>query len=670
MLIEGQYNYYIVALSFIIAILGSISALNITVKISHAKERMRFFWLCAGAFVMGSGIWSMHFVGMLSFHLHVPIKYDVPLTLFSMLTSVLASFIAFYITMPNTVLWYKMALGGLFMGSGIVTMHYTGMAAMRMPMDIQYDPFYFVISVILALVTSYIALLLFLRFRNQNEARSLKWLSAIIMGFGICSMHYTGMKATLFHGHIDAGMKMNGSMDPFLLYGVTLTVFVILLVSWIAMYFDRKVLEQMAYKDTITGLPNRNAMNRFFEDYAENHKVGVLFLDLDQFKTINDTLGHNFGDKLIQSAGDRLQSFIYEKQQVFRIGGDEFLITIADCSPKQAEMTAQSILQKIKEPYYIEGNELYVTGSMGISIDFLRGNDRSILLKNADTAMYKAKGLGKNQYCVYDEVMGRQVVRRMELEKDLKKALKHNEFFILYQPKWNIKTNSLYGFEALLRWKHPILGVISPNEFIPMAEETGIIVPLTRWTLKEACQQCKTWQKKNIHQPISVNLSNRLFQTDSLLEMVQSALSQADLDPQMLELEITESMVLYNLNDIVRQLEAIRSLGVRISMDDFGTGYSSIGLIDRLPIDALKLDRLFINDLETPSKKAIINAIILMAETLRLDVIAEGIEHQNNIHSLVELGCSVMQGFYFGKPMNTDEIEAWIDQKEEGIDIG
>lgn len=663
MYIQGTYNYSIVALSILIAILASYSALNITAKISHASSKTRFFWLCSGAVVMGTGVWSMHFVGMLAFHLDVKVKYDISLTVLSLFASVVSSFIAFYITMPKDINWVKIAIGGMFMGSGIVTMHYTGMEAMIMTAQLSYDRFYWVLSAVIALVVSYAALLLFLRFRNHTRASFLKWISAVVMGFAVCGMHYTGMKAAMFHQHSGMAMESGESMDPFLLYGVTLTIAIILLVSWGAIFLDRNVLERMAYQDTITGLPNRNEMNRFFDTHAGNESIGVLFLDLDQFKAINDTLGHHIGDLLVQEVGSRLRQFVQGNRQAFRIGGDEFLIVVKNCDSAQAEGLAKEILLQIKKPYRINGNELYVTGSIGISIGSIRSDDRSILLKNADTAMYQAKKSGKNKYCVYDEQIGVTEVRKMELEKDLQRAIEENQFFVVYQPKWNVKTNSLVGFEALIRWNHPRLGIVSPAEFIPIAEETGLIVLMTRWMLEESCRQCKEWHDKGIRQPVSVNLSIRLFQSDSLLDMVQDALEKRGLDPSFLELEITESMVLHDINDIIRQLHSIRELGVRVSMDDFGTGYSSIGLLDRIPIDALKLDRLFTNDLETPSKRAIINAIILMAENLNLDVIAEGVENEEHIAYLTQLGCHVMQGYYYGKPMPIEDVEDWIQAK-------
>ncbi|MGG3283347.1 bifunctional diguanylate cyclase/phosphodiesterase [Paenibacillus solani] len=657
---EGTYNLYIVALSVVIAILASYSALNITSQIWEAHGKSKFFWLLGGAVVMGSGIWSMHFVGMLAMRMNMDVKYDVFLTIISMLASVISSFIAFYITMPKDINWFKIAIGGLVMGSGIVTMHYIGMNAMIMSADIRYDPGLWVLSVIIALVASYAALLLFLRFRHHGKSSFGKWGSAVIMGFAVCGMHYTGMKAARFESHAGMIMEQSQSMEFFLLYSVTVTIFVILLISWGAMFLDRHVLEKLAFQDAITGLPNRNEMNRFFETHSGTEEISILFVDLDQFKAINDTLGHNVGDLLVQEVGKRLSRFIHSGQQVFRIGGDEFLIILQQSDPVYAQQVAEDVLEKIKCVYHIDGNELYVTASIGVSIGCVHSSDRTTLLKNADTAMYKAKRLGKNQQCLYSEEMGMQEVRKMELEKDLQRALELKEFFIVYQPKWNVQTDRLVGFEALIRWRHPRLGVVSPLEFIPIAEETGLIIPMTRWMLEEACKQSKAWQERGIVQPVSVNLSIRLFQSDNLIELVQHVLEMANLKPHLLELEITESMVLHDVNEVIRQLGGIRALGVKVSMDDFGTGYSSIGLLDRIPIDALKLDRLFTHDLDTPSKRAIINAIVLMAENLHLDVIAEGVENKEHIDFLTELGCHVMQGYYYGKPMDIQEVDIWM----------
>lgn len=662
MYLEGSYNYYIVALSVVIAILASYSTLNITAKISDASGKIKYFWLLAGSIVMGCGIWSMHFIGMLAFHLPVAMKYDIGLTLISMLASSASSFIALYITTPKNISTKKVALGGFFIGSGILAMHYLGMEAMIMPVELSYKMNLVILSVAIAYIASYIALFLFIRFRDQAASSWLKLLSAIMMGSAICGMHYTGMEAAIFHTNSKI-IEHVPHLDPFLLYGVTITIFIILLISWGAMFFERHLFEKMAYQDALTDLPNRHEMNRYFETVINSEHIGVLFIDLDQFKAINDTLGHDTGDALLRSFARRLRSFIKSDQKAFRIGGDEFLLIVKDCNKRRAEQLAEQIIKSNKKAYDINGYELYVTASIGISIGPAKTLNTSTLLKNADKAMYKAKNAGKNQYFIYDHQIEVKEKRIMELEKDIWTALDKNEFYIVYQPKWNVKNDNLYGFEALLRWQHPKLGLITPNEFIPIAEETGAIIPITYWVLEKVCMQCRDWQEKGKNHPISVNLSTQLFSVGNLYENVQSVLEKVDLSPHLLELELTETMVLRDVNDAVKQLQNIRSLGVRTSMDDFGTGYSSVGLLDRIPIDTLKLDRLFTNDLQTSKKQGILKAIILMAQSIGAEVIAEGVENQEQADMLTDLGCHIMQGYFYSKPMEVEAVNDWVENQ-------
>ncbi|MHA6252467.1 bifunctional diguanylate cyclase/phosphodiesterase [Oceanobacillus sp. CAU 1775] len=664
---DGTYNYYIVALSILIAIFASYSAINIASKLTIAHNKNKIFWLLAGAIVLGSGVWSMHFIGMLAFHTGMEMHYDPKLTVFSMLASVGAAFIAFLVTMPTEVKGNRIIFGAFILGSGIITMHYVGMKAMVVEGSLSYNPSWFIISVLIAYTASYVALFLFIRFRKDQTTSGLKILSAIAMGIAICGMHYTGMKATIFpEAHSPDGDFTN---NQFLLYAATITVGIILFVTWLIFFVERQVLQNMAYEDTLTGLPNRNAMNRFLDNYRKKNEITILLMDLDQFKFVNDSLGHDSGDLLIKQVGERLTSFNAKDQQVYRIGGDEFLLTIKSNDVKRAVKTAEEILQTIVKVYQIGESEVHTTTSIGISIGYVT-NDGQDLMKTADTALYTAKKQGKNRYCLYDEKMGEIEERRMLLEKDLSFAVENEELFIEYQPKWNIELNKLHGFEALLRWKHPELGLISPGEFIPIAEESGSIIPITRWVLEKSATQCAIWEEQGINQPISANLSARLFHTDNLVEQMEEIIEKVNVSPHLLELEITESLVLTNIDTVFEQLQRLRAIGVRISLDDFGSGYSSIGLLDQIPLDTIKLDRLFMNDLETTSKQAIIKAIIIMAEQLGLDVIAEGIENKMQVNFLKDLGCHVIQGFYFGKPMGVVQAEEWMKQASESNKIG
>ncbi|MNI02145.1 Cyclic di-GMP phosphodiesterase Gmr [compost metagenome] len=617
---------------------------------------------------MGCGMWSMHFIGMLATSFDMVVRYDIPTTILSALAGMVASFIAFSVTAdPQSRLW-RLGLGGLFMGSGIVAMHVIGMKAMHTSAAITYDPVLYAVSALIAVGAAYAALLLFRQFRQSPDFSRWKLISSIVLGLAICGMHYTAMAAMQLDHSVPMHVDPTRGGDPqlFILESVTLVTFFILLISWGAIFFDRHVLERMAYSDALTGLSNRHDLVRFFEQkFTVSNKGALLFIDLDRFKTINDTLGHDVGDLLLNEVSVRLRQCMGDKETVFRLGGDEFVIVSTDGAEAPIYAMAERILDAIKRPYHIDDNELYVTASIGISFAPRHGTDRSSLMKAADTAMYNAKNLGKNCLSVFDTEMDRLVVRRMELEKDMRKALAHQEFFVVYQPKCDSSTNEIVGMEALLRWQHPNLGMISPVEFIPIAEETNLIVPITHWILKEVCKQNKLWQDIHTRKiAISVNMSVRVFESQMLMEIVTESLQAAALEAKYLELEITESIAMNQLADTHNQLKHIRELGVQVSLDDFGTGYSSLGSLDEIPVDTLKIDQVFIRKSANPSKQAIISSMITLAHNLNLKIVAEGVETMDQIEFLKSQGCYIMQGYYYGKPMIADDIDMWLHKSD------
>lgn len=657
-----HYNGWVVALSVAIAALASYSALKLASKISRSNVPSRLVWLLTGSCVMGLGVWSMHFVGMLAAPMEMVIEYDPTITIVSVFFSIGAAFIAFFLTAEKEATFWRFAVGGFIMGSGIVAMHYTGMSAMHSSVVVSYDPYLWVLSALIALGASYAALYLFRKFRIAPDFSRWKLLSAVLMGLAISGMHYTGMAAATFQVESDHGLHgMDNEPAYLLLIGVSVATVCILLISIAALFFDRHVLERMAYKDQLTGLSNRHELHRFFsENFNPDMYGSVILIDLDRFKAINDTLGHDIGDILLQQLGERLERILDQQSKVFRLGGDEFLIACLGYDRVQTEQLAGRLVDEIKSPFQIETNTLYVTGSLGISLAPEQGSELSVLMKAADTAMYHAKALGKNRYALYDQQMAQRQLRRLELEKDLSRALAEQEFEIYYQPKWNTSLNALVGMEALIRWNHPSLGMISPDEFIPIAEETGLIIPMTDWILAEVCQQNKKWQElEELFVPVSINLSVRVFECRTLGEKIAEALELSKLDPRYLELEITESIALYDKEDIIDQLQKIRGSGVRIAMDDFGTGYSSLGSLDELPLDMLKIDQEFIHRSNMPGKKALISTMISIANSLNMEVIAEGVETKEQIDFLRSKGCEVMQGFYYAKPMPALQLIEW-----------
>ena len=431
---------------------------------------------------------------------------------------------------------------------------------------------------------------------------------------------------------------------------------------------ERKRTEQqinyMATHDTLTGLPNRLMFSQLLSQAilsAQRNKrqLAVLFIDLDRFKTINDSLGHEAGDRLLKEIARRFKKSLRAVDVVGRLGGDEFVIFIEEVKEfRQVEIVAHKLLSSAIKPMVLTGEECRVTASIGISIYPKDGEDEQNLIKNADIAMYFAKEEGKNNYQFYSKDIQSQSNERLSLETNLRLALERKEFSLHYQAKVDFKTGEITGVEALLRWDNPYLGSVTPTQFIPVAEETGLIVPIGRWVMKTTCAQNVAWQRQGLP-PVcmSVNLSLRQIMDDKLLEDIKAALDDSGMAPNLLELEITESMLMHNPARLIAVLTNIKKMGVHLAIDNFGTGYASLAQIKHFPIDTLKVDRSFIRNLPQDSEnRAITEAIIAMGKTLSLTVVAEGVETQAQEDFLRDHICDEMQGFYFSKPIAPDQF--------------
>ncbi|MCL5103527.1 MAG: PAS domain S-box protein [Armatimonadetes bacterium] len=423
-------------------------------------------------------------------------------------------------------------------------------------------------------------------------------------------------------------------------------------------------LDYLAYHDPLTGLPNRllfsdRLTQRLAQAQRGQSMIAVMFLDVDRFKLINDTLGHNIGDLLLQGMAERLQACVREADTIARMGGDEFTIILADVvDPEAAGEVARRVLRAVASPFVFDEHELYVTTSIGISIYPADGTDVETLVKNADTAMYRAKEKGRNMCQLYTEAFNAADVERMTLENNLRRAAKREEFLLHFQPQVDIRTGETRGSEALVRWRHPEYGLVPPGKFIPLAEETGLIVPISKWIIKAACGQNKAWQDAG-YPPITiaVNISAKHFHQEDLAATVGSALSETGLDPQYLELELTESALMQNPDLAVDVLGKLKEMGVRISVDDFGTGYSSLSYLKRFPIDAVKIDQSFVRDITTNhDDAAIAGAVVAMAHSLKLKVIAEGVETLEQLEFLRSLKCDEVQGYFIGRPVPAEEF--------------
>jgi diguanylate cyclase (GGDEF)-like protein/PAS domain S-box-containing protein len=417
-------------------------------------------------------------------------------------------------------------------------------------------------------------------------------------------------------------------------------------------------IEYQAYHDALTGLPNRLLFrDRLTVALAHAKRlqqhVAVMFLDLDGFKLVNDTLGHSLGDELLKVVASRLRGALREEDSIARMGGDEFTVLLSDLSrPDDAAKIAQKLLDTIAQPIRVDEQELFVTTSIGIALFPNDGETAEALLKNADHAMYRAKDVGRNSYQLCTPAMNSRALERLSLENALRRAVERGEFVLHYQPQLNVVTGAVVGMEALMRWNHPTQGVVPPATFIPIAEETRLIVAMGEWALREACRQAKKWQLTEYPSlRMAVNLSPRQFQHGDLRKMIASALEESGLAPQSLELEITESTAMQNTDRTVATLRALRDMGVRIAIDDFGTGHSSLNYLRSFPLDSVKIDQAFIHEIESsPSDRAIVSAIIAMAHGLSLRVTAEGVETEEQLAFLRASGCEEVQGYLFGRP--------------------
>lgn len=959
--ILATYDYRLVALSVVIAIFASYVALDLAGRVTATRGAARLSWLIGGATAMGTGIWAMHYTGMLAFRLPMRVYYHVPTVLVSLLAAIFASFVALYIVSRPRMTTLHVVGGSLLMGAGIASMHYTGMAAMRLAAMHHYNPGLWLLSVLLAVVISMVALWLTFHFREENKGRLFKIATSVVMGLAIPVMHYTGMASvsympmnsapdlsyaidisklansaviliTLvvlasvlltslvdrrFSAHARAlalseqryQLLFESNPHPTLVFDLQTLMFVavnqaaiskygfstaeflrmkitelhsaeglgrllataesgipseaqhrrkdgtafevelslrtitwtgkpagLLLASditerkrteqmegdrrnfletitqnqpleaslqqlvhtlenqlpgamcstllikpgkfchvaassfskdvlvglegfrpediasavglsaghqemafvgdlsasspdqelrewaaalslkscWSAPVVDaggmlqglivvffrdirqanqqdrnrlnmargmasiaiehRRLTDRLSYQaqhDALTGLPNRFLLEDRLAQaiaYANRHRSGiaVLLLDLDGFKYINDTLGHQAGDQVLVEVSSRLRSVIRQADTLARIGGDEFCLVLGDVRKRSdALKIAQTCLDVLRKPILIAERDYAVSASIGISCYPEHGAEPEILQQQADTAMYHAKFNGKNGFQVFTPEINAHLRERLELMGDLRQALDNNEFYLEYQPQF-LADGELVGFEALLRWDHPKRGKIVPGTFIPIAEETGLVVPLGKWVLNQACQQLAAWRSAGYHQlRMAVNVSTLQFEREDWLQTISEALKENGLPPSTLELELTESVVMKNCESAAARLGQLRALGISSAIDDFGTGYSSLKYLQNLPIDTLKIDQSFVRNLDPLSNGesgngAIVRAIVTLAQQLGLQVVAEGVETNEEFELLRRLGCDLVQGYLFSKPMTVEACDLFL----------
>jgi diguanylate cyclase (GGDEF)-like protein len=688
--VVGSYSYWLVVGSVIVAVLASYTALDLATRITASRGRNAKLWLFGGAFSMGTGIWSMHFIGMLAFSLPIPMGYDVPMTLLSMLIAIVVSGFALYLVSRDNLGWKNLLPGGVLMGLGIASMHYTGMAAMQTSPPIQYDALLFAASIVIAILASLAALAIAFTLRKDSLWMVYaKYIAAVIMGLAITGMHYTGMAAAQFAP--DTICLTGSTVDNSWMAGtIALVTFLVLSTTRVLSAFDARMavrtarmaaslqkvnaeLKHMVLHDPLTMLPNRLLLeDRIGQAIGACRRAGgrcaVLFVDLDRFKSVNDSLGHFVGDELLRATAERLRTAMRAEDTVSRLGGDEFVVLLRQIErDEDAAVVGRKILELLSVPFPISGQELSVTASIGASIFPDHGAAAQMLITNADAAMYHVKKSGRNAVQVFSPSMSTFFPDRLALENDLRHALERRELELHYQPKVDVRSGATIGMEALVRWRHPTRGLVNPVEFIPLAEETALIIPLGQWVLREACRQNKAWQHEGLRPlRIAVNISGVQLRHDGFVDQVALALRETGLAPGYLEIEITESVVMQNASSTVAMLDRLSQMGVHLAVDDFGTGYSSLSYLKRFPLNTLKIDSSFVRDLLTDRNGAVIvQAIIALAHSLKLEVVAEGVEEAAQLSCLQSLGSDQYQGFLHSKPLTAAEFARRLGQGGE-----
>ncbi|HBT32721.1 MAG TPA: hypothetical protein DEB15_07725 [Pusillimonas sp.] len=680
-MLESSYNPSLVLWSLAVAMLASYTALDMASRVASSRGVAARWWLVGGACAMGLGVWSMHFVGMLAFNLPIPLGYDPFVTALSLLMAIASSGYALWLVCRETLPWYRLLAGGFIMATGIASMHYTGMGAMLMQPGIDYLPSWVALSLLIAFGASVAALWLAFRLRkNLDYVKALRVGASVVMGGAIAGMHYTGMAAAQFPLGSICGAASTG-VNVYWLALLTISVtLAALLATLVVSILDNRMqlkstslskslrkatdrLEHLSVHDGLTQLPNRV----FFEDQLDQavqsvKKNGgyfaVFMIDVDGFQVINDAYGRHVGDQLLVSIAKRLQNGIRVQDTLARLAGDEFILQAFISKPDDANLMADKYLRLVQAPFHIVGRDLHISVSIGVALCPEDGTLRETLLANADAARRHAKTSGRNTYRFFESSMNDNVYEQLRLLHDFRIAMESDQLSLVYQPIYDAQDGTLASAEALLRWTHPEHGPVAPDSFIPMAERTGLIVPIGEWVLDQACSQLRRWQDAGWAQArVAVNLSAMQFSHSGLVEMLEVILDRYRIKPESLTLEITETTAMQNAEISIVILQNLRRLGVRIAIDDFGTGYSSLLYLKRLPVSELKIDRGFVHDLTFRKEDvAIVEAVVTLANKLGLRVVAEGVETPEQHDLLMDLGCDYLQGYLLGRPVHPETL--------------
>nr|WP_305880155.1 EAL domain-containing protein [Pseudomonas sp. B28(2017)] len=697
-ILNCTHDPFLVLLAYLVACVGCFATLDMAERVAHAeKSASKTRWRWVGSGCLAGGIWAMHFVAMLAFQAPIGLYYQLPVTVFSLTIALLAAWLAMHtLSLPDLNL-QQCLMASIGIGLGIATMHYVGMTAMHSSALVYYHPGLFALSIALAIGAALAALLLAWYLRNGAGMlhQLFKYCASLLLGVGILSMHLTAMAAFNLVLPNDS-LPVQSSEQSHLQLALTVTVMTLLIIgsSISAALADKKLqhkdrdlqrvnsllsqldqarmsLQQVAHYDPLTNLINRRGFNQVFaekliEKTNETGMLAVLFLDIDHFKRINDSLGHDAGDELLKVLAGHIKSSVRSHEDVVaRLGGDEFCLLIDLHDRDEARQLAQRIMLKMKEPIELAGRRMVMTTSIGISLFPEDGKTCEELLKNADLALYQSKGSGRNGLNFFSANLKTRATLELQLEEELRHALREDTGLMLYyQPIYDLKTGQVSKLEALIRWQHPVHGLLVPDRFIAIAEANGLIAELDNWVLRKACEDLGKLSRQGCEDlKIAVNFSPLNLAREELADEIEHALRAAGVEPHRLELEVTENALMGNIANTLVLLRQIRALGVSLSIDDFGTGYSSLAYLKRLPLNTLKIDRSFIQDIPKATQDMeIVQAIIVMAHTLHLQVVTEGVETFEQYQFLENHDCDFVQGYLLSRPVPLAELHPVLNE--------
>ncbi|MDZ7280440.1 EAL domain-containing protein [Sphingomonas sanguinis] len=648
------HDLRLVALALVICLMGSLATIQLFSRVRASLGYRRFGWIVLAAVGAGTMVWATHFVAMMAFRTSAPVILDPILTLLSLVAVI-------GIAIPGLALaagrgpWAG-AIGGGVIGLGISVMHYVGMAAYRVDGIVEWNRPYVVASILLSSGLSGMAFHVLTGGGRWRNVGAVTWLSV-----AVAALHFTGMTAMKI-SVLKVGQGLSDLTMVTLATTTTVATLIIVGCAAISALIDGHTqsetyrrLRYMALHDSLTDLPNRIS---FIEDLEERFRIrggyrrmAVIMMDLSRFKVINDTYGHQAGDQLLTALAARLSAILRPGERIARLGGDEFSAVVSYDDPAELEDFLGRLTAASEAPFLFDRFTASIGANIGVALAMRDGTDADALLAKADLAMYRAKSAHSKEPCFYDAHMDDAVRERRELVADLRHALDAAAFELHYQVQAAIPSGEICGYEALIRWNHPVRGMIPPAKFIPLAEKSGDIVPLSNWVLRRACCEAARWAQPH---PVSVNLSPMHLADRRLIETVSSALEDSGLPPERLTLELTESAIIHDKHFALEQLKALKAMGIAIALDDFGVGYSSLEVLRSFPFDRIKLDASFFSEIEHDEQAvSILRSVAALGATLNMPVLAEGIEEPAQLAIVTREGCAAIQGYLIGRPSRT-----------------